>query len=243
MNAGLVLAMLSVVAAVLVLALAAAALSSVRRPWRLACPRDGRTAQVQVDRVAAIAAEIFGGPSSIARCSRWPARSCAGQCLDTPVTDRRLTRPGESLPAWPGRQAVVVPLDGTPQSEAVLPIACDVARARAARLRLLHVVRPVQAVHDPFGRLVAYVDQEAASAEAAARDYLRRVQTRLDGFDVDTVVRVGDAAQEILREAESPDVALIAMAPRRGWLRRSVTSRVIRAAWVPVVRVAAGAAA
>jgi nucleotide-binding universal stress UspA family protein len=243
MNAGLVLAMLAVVAAALVLVVAAAALSSVRRPWRLACPRDGREAQVRVDRAAAMRAEVFGGASGIARCSLWPARSCVEQCLDTPVTDRRMTRPGEPLPAWPGRQAVVVPLDGTPESEAVLPIACDVARARAARLRLLHVVRPVQAVHDPFGRLVAYVDQEAASAAAAARDYLRRVQARLDGFDVDTVVRVGDAAQEILREAAWPDVTLIAMAPRRRLLRRSVTSRVVRAAWVPVVRVAAGAAA
>lgn len=243
MNAGLVLAMLAVVAAVLVLVLAVAALSSVRRPWRLACPRDDREAQVQVDRAAAMRAEVFGGASGIARCSLWPVRACAEECLDTPVTDRRMARPGESLPVWRGRQTVVVPLDGTPESEAVLPIACDVARARAARLRLLHVVRPVQAVHDPFGRLVAYVDQEAASAEAAARDYLRRVQVRLDGFDVDTVVRVGDTVQEILSEAESPDVALIAMAPRRRWLRRSVTSRVVRAAWVPVVRVGAGVVA
>ena len=99
MNAGLVLAMLAVVAAVLVLVVAASALSSVRRPWRLACPRDGREAQVQVDRVAAVTAEIFGGPSGIARCSLWPVPSCAEECLDTPATDRRIARPGESLPA------------------------------------------------------------------------------------------------------------------------------------------------
>ena len=237
MNPLLVLAMLAVVAAALVVAVGAAAFVSVRRPWRLRCPRDGREAQVQVDRAAAVRSEVLGGEQAVARCSLWPVPGCGESCLDAPATERRLTARGEAPPAPPGRATILVPLDGTPAGEAVLPTACALAREHHARLRLVKVVPGVEAVYDAAGRVLVWVDQEAASAEAAARAYLRTVERRLDGFDVEAVVRFGDAADEILQEALAPDVAYIAMAPRRrGWLRRGVTARVTRRAWVPVVR-------
>jgi nucleotide-binding universal stress UspA family protein len=244
MNPGLVLAMLAAVTAALVLAVAAAAFVSVRRPWRLRCPRDGREAQVQVDRAAAVRAEVLGGRGAVARCSLWPEPACGEACLATPATARRMATPGEPLPTRPGRAMILVPLDGTPAGEAVLPTARALAREHDARLRLLRVVPPVEALHDAGGRVLVWVDQEAASAEAAARDYLRKVAEQLDGFVVDTIVRFGDPAGEILRAAEAPDVVLIAMAPRhRGWWRRSLTARVARRAWVPVFRAGHGVAA
>ncbi len=239
MNPGLVLGMLAVVAAALVIAVAAATWSSVRRPWRISCPRDGRDARIQVDRAAAVRAEVFGGERWIARCSLWPVLSCGERCLDTPATFRMSVRPGEPLPHSPQRRTVLVPLDGTPASEAILPTARALAIARGRRVRLLRVMPPPQAVVGDDERIVVYIDQEAANAETAGLDYLRSVGVGFDGFEVESVVRFGDPAAEILCEAEKPDVAIIAMAARRrGWLRRSVTARVAREAWVPVVRTA-----
>ena len=243
MNPGLVLGMLAVLVAAILIVVAAATWSSVRRPWRIACPRDARDARVQVDRRAAVRAEVFGGAPRIARCSLWPAPACWEECLDTPATARRSVRAGEPLPVTAERTTILVPLDGTRASEAVLPTAHALARERGGRVRLLTVLPRVDAVHND-GRVVVYLDQEMASAESSARDYLGEVQHRLGGVEVDTVVRFGEPAAEILREARAHDVALIAMAAReRTWLRRSVTTRVAREAWVPVVRTAYGVAA
>jgi nucleotide-binding universal stress UspA family protein len=236
--------MLAIVAAALVIAVGTATYLTVRRPWRISCPRDGRDARVQVNAASAVRAEVFGSERWIARCSLWPVLGCGEACLDTPATARREVRPGEPLPKPRGRQTILVPLDGSRASEAVLPTARALARGRGARVRLLRVVPPVEAVHDDYDHVIAYLDQEAANAEAEALDYLRGLQRGLDGFDVDTVVRFGDPAAEILHEAEAQDVALIAMAARRrAWLRRSVTAQVARAAWVPVVRAGYGATA
>jgi len=245
MNPGLVFGMLALMAAALVIAVAAAVWSSVRRPWRISCPRDGRDARIQVDRAAAVRAEVLGGQRQIARCSLWPVVACGESCLDTPATARRVVRPGEPLPrTTPERQTILVPLDGTRGSEAVLPTARALACSHGRRVRLLRVIPPVEAVRDEDEHVIAYLDQEAASVESHARDYLKRVGQGLDGFDVDTVVRFGNPADEILHEAEAQDVALIAMAARRrAWLRRSVTARVARAAWVPVIRTVYGATA
>jgi nucleotide-binding universal stress UspA family protein len=241
---GLVLVSLALLVAAVLIAVAAPVWWPVRRPWRLSCPRDGRDARVQVDGGAEVRAELFGGARRIARCSLWPVRACGDACLDTPAAARRLLRRGEPLPPTADRNTILVPLDGTSASEAVLPAARDLARAREWRMRLLRVVPQVKATHDDSGYVVVYVDQEAASGESAARDYLRRVQGTLGGVEVDMVVRFGEPAAEILSEAEAHDVALIAMATRRrAWPLRSVSARVARDAWVPVVRTMYGAAA
>ena len=241
MNPGVVLGILAVMTAAIVIAVAVAAWSAVRRPWRISCPRDGRDARVQVDRGAAVRGEALGSERRISRCSLWPLLACGEACLDTPATARRLVWRGEPLPPAKERTTILVPLDGTRASEAVLPKARALANGYRNRVRLLRVMPPVDATYND-DRVVVYLDQEASTAEAAARDYLRQVEERLDGFEVDSVVRFGDPAAEILSEAEGADVALIAMAARRrSWAHRSVTARVAREAWVPVVRTAYGA--
>lgn len=56
--------------------------------------------------------------------------------------------------------SILVPLDGSPGSESVLPTVGELARARGARVRLLRVAAVPPEVR--FGdRVVAYADQEA----------------------------------------------------------------------------------
>jgi nucleotide-binding universal stress UspA family protein len=243
MNPGLVLGVIVLVAAALALLMAAVTFFAVRRPWRLRCPRDGREAQIQVDAAAAVRTELFGGSAGVARCSLWPVRGCGEACLELPADAHRPAARGAPLPHRPARPMILVPLDGTPAGEAVLPTARALAQEHGAGLRLLRVARARESVRDEDGRPISYADQETSSVEAAEQDYLRRVQATLAGVRVETEVRFGEPLAQILSAAEAPDVMLIAMAPgRQGRLGRRLAPRVARAAWVPVVQAASAAA-
>ena len=241
MNAWLVLLLIAVLCSAVALVVGASMFLSVCRPWRVRCPRDGVEAQVQVDALEAARAEIAGRDRpSVTRCShRWAVKGCDEACLHVPPSERQPVRRGDEPLPVVGTPAVLVPLDGTPGSEAALPTARALAWARGARVRLLRVMPATESVRDEDDRVVAYSDQESARDEYAARWYLRGVGKALGGLPVEEVVRFGDPAAEILREAEAPDVAIITMAKRpaaglRRLFRRSVTRAVQRRAWVPV---------
>jgi CBS domain-containing protein len=139
---------------------------------------------------------------------------------------------------------ILVPLDGSPGSESVLPAVGELARARAARVRLLRVAVSPPAVEGP-DRVIAYADQETSRVELQTLAYLKGLESALPGLDVDRVVRFGEAAEEIVKEAADARVALIAMAThrRRGLdraLRGSVAETVERASSIPVVLVPYG---
>jgi nucleotide-binding universal stress UspA family protein len=77
---------------------------------------------------------------------------------------------------------IVLPLDGSPVAESVLPVVADLARAGGASVRLLRVMPLPNNCEDADGRVIAYADQEMERLEAEARDYLRTVETRPAGF-------------------------------------------------------------
>ena len=134
---------------------------------------------------------------------------------------------------------IIVPLDGTPASEAVLSVVTGSAQGTGAIVRLLHVAPVPDDVIDQDGRLV-HADQEMARLEAARSSYLEGVGASLGSFPVERVVRFGDPAREILVEAEAWSADLIAMTvPPARWLdrirRRRVAAQVARRATVPVV--------
>ena len=94
---------------------------------------------------------------------------------------------------------IVLPLDGSPIAESVLPVVADLARAGGASVRLLRVMPLPDNFEDARGRVIAYADQEMERLEAEARDYLRTVETRLGGLPVESRVRFGDPLDEILK--------------------------------------------
>ncbi|HLE43835.1 MAG TPA: universal stress protein [Methylomirabilota bacterium] len=142
------------------------------------------------------------------------------------------------------RPIILVPLDGSAGSEAVLPEVGRLAEAEGAAVRLLHVAKPVAAVMEE-DRVVRYADQEAARVTQEARACLLRAAAALPGIDVDLAVRFGDPVGEIVRETERPGVKLVAMATHRRTglgriLEGSVAERVERATRVPVLLVRYG---
>ena len=134
---------------------------------------------------------------------------------------------------------ILVPLGSAEGSETVLPLVADIARSSGGSVRLLHVAPiPHERVAED-GRLVAFASQEMERIEFDRRKDLKAAEAELHGVPVESVVRFGDPAEEILVEAGAFGADLIAVtARRRGWLRRfvpGVVSRVFRRSEVPVL--------
>ncbi len=136
---------------------------------------------------------------------------------------------------------ILVPLDGSPEAEAVLPIAAVVARAAGASLRLLQV-QPSPETVTSDDRIVAYADQEAERLRGEGLDYLTGAGRLARGVQVACTVRFGDPHREIVAEARAAGIDLIAMATHvRGLIGRvvlgSVTEAVMRDAPCQVLAV------
>ncbi|RLC68014.1 MAG: hypothetical protein DRI48_00715 [Chloroflexi bacterium] len=144
---------------------------------------------------------------------------------------------------------VVVLLDGSELAERVLPHVTQVIRDRGSRVHLLSVLPLTKGiaptvidVHLPS----VHVEQERAHVEQELTDYLRTVAGGLESVaaDVQTAVRFGRPADEILAFVAEVDADLIAMSThgRSGitrWVFGSVADRVLRGATCPVLLVQA----
>ena len=137
---------------------------------------------------------------------------------------------------------ILVPLDHSTDSEAVLPVVADIARSAGSTIRLLNVQSVPSPVVADFGRVVAYEDQEMARLRAQGEIYLEAAEASLHGMPVESVVRFGEPAEEIAVEADAWDADLVAMAasgPRPGRLGRlrgrRVADEVLQRTTVPVL--------
>ena len=135
---------------------------------------------------------------------------------------------------------ILVPLDRTQNSEAVLPLVYDLARGAGSTVRLLHVKPVPNNVVSDSGRVVAYADQEMTRLEAEGLTYMDALAAQLQDVPVERVVRFGNPAHEILLEAETFGADVIALTTAgRGRLRptlsRSIAARISRKSTVPVL--------
>lgn len=122
---------------------------------------------------------------------------------------------------------VLVPLDGSTESEDILSEAARVA-SEDAEIVLAHVC-PLQ---PPTPEILALPDRAAAYLESVRSNFRRR--------NVRLAVRQGDAAEEITQAALEMGIDLVAMTTHgRGGLRRvllgSVAEEVVRRGSVPVL--------
>jgi nucleotide-binding universal stress UspA family protein len=123
-----------------------------------------------------------------------------------------------SAPSIP--RSILVPLDGSPDADHVLPFVERLGAATRARLLLLRVIADLNpaASHDPLALSLALSNQ--ASSRRRGDLALSAVTDQLRGHGLPTrsVVARGDPADAILATAEKHHVDLIAMATqsRRG---------------------------
>ena len=131
-------------------------------------------------------------------------------------------------------ERILVPLDGSECAENILPKVEKLATELKASIALLRVAyaHTFPGV-DPTESEVAVVRE--------AEGYLRGVEEKLKakGFKVDTHVRYGSEAEEILDHASQKDIDLVAMSTHgRGgverWLLGSVAEKVLRHSPKPI---------
>lgn len=139
-----------------------------------------------------------------------------------------------------GYAKILVPLDGSAVAEAILPEAEKVAIAFKSTISLLRVAyAPTVPGTDPTEAQVAVVQE--------AEEYLHGIEQRLQakGFSVDSHVRYGDEAEEILDHCtQHHDIDLIAMSTHgrsgvKRWILGSVAEKVLRHATKPIFLVRA----
>ena len=181
---------------------------------------------------------------------RWTHGSIAERVLQAARVPLLLVRIGKQDLNRDWRQSmlcrrILVPLDGSPMAEQILPPVTTVARALNAELILFQV---------PVAHASGWMTDEwyfpiqgvIDTAEKDAQAYLSTVAGRLEeqGLDISTATSMGPVASCIVEYAEANYVDLIAMCThgRTGlarWALGSVADRVLRAGGTPILLVRA----
>ena len=148
----------------------------------------------------------------------------------------------------PRYRRVLIPLDGSPLAEGIIPFLLGIAGPLDMEIVLLRVVTPLMPPSDAGAPRIILEDLAARTVEA--RDYLAAIAADLmrRGVRVQTRVRFGTPVREILAAARDSAVDLIAMTTHgRSGLNRlvfgSVAEAVVRVAESPVLLVRLTAAA
>ncbi|MCH8802187.1 MAG: universal stress protein [Chloroflexi bacterium] len=126
---------------------------------------------------------------------------------------------------------IIVPLDGSPLAERVLPYVTRISLGMGIPVHLMQVFPSVsEALADPaHGR---YQSGISAGAHDEAMDYLNSVKRKTAGVEITCEAHEGDIVTHIIDEAEKSPNSLVALSThgRSGvtrWLMGSVTDNVL----------------
>lgn len=149
---------------------------------------------------------IAMGPSGPAGVGMWPPGGAIESVMRGAQRPVLLGRRG-ILPAHQILRRILVPLDGSEDSMAIIPTVKDVAIRAAAEVVFLHVSDPTLAPLPP-----PRSPTEFGASEDPEKKLLSLAE-RLENSDLEfwQTIATGDAAQEIVSQAEILDVDLIAM--------------------------------
>jgi nucleotide-binding universal stress UspA family protein len=139
---------------------------------------------------------------------------------------------------------ILVPLDGSPLAEQVLPhVHALAANEGTSKITLLRAVPPIFTTSVDYSGMLATTAADAIETlEDEARAYLDAIagQFRAEGYSVQIEVSAMPAAEAVLDYADSQHADLIAIAThgRSGisrWVFGSVTQKVVQNSPVPVL--------
>jgi nucleotide-binding universal stress UspA family protein len=139
--------------------------------------------------------------------------------------------------------SIVVPLDGSDQSEQAIPYAIALA-GQGGKITLLQVVPEAEPLRKPFGAITMTAEEVVSMLIGLANEDLDRAEANwaslAGGIAVSKRAIIGDAADAILATADELNADAIVMASAgRGAIGRltlgSVADRVVRSAERPVL--------
>ncbi len=137
------------------------------------------------------------------------------QVLATARTSLFIAHAGSAASAAATPKRILVPLDGSPRSESVLPAAARLASAYGAEMLLVHVVQePLPTALLPGVEEMGLAQKLAGLLESGARRYLDRLQKQL-AYEVSSVrtlvLRHASAPQCLLELSQKEQVDLIVL--------------------------------
>ena len=140
---------------------------------------------------------------------------------------------------------VLVPLDGSEESEVIVPYVKELGSKLEAEIILFQAVERAKHTYATDNMVVThlpYSDEEMEPFKADAESYLNQVGNLLkgDGINLRSKVGIGEAAEWIIEYADEIDADLVAMAThgRSGisrWTLGSVASKVLHAGNTPLM--------
>lgn len=115
---------------------------------------------------------------------------------------------------------ILVPLDGSPRAEKILPHVEVLAVQNKAEVILLEIVEPTSAEFTPsLNKMVTPQEldlywQSLKAAEETAKDYLKQKMADLEKkrISVDALIKRGEPVRSIIEVAKDRNVDLIALA-------------------------------
>ncbi|MBI4267418.1 MAG: universal stress protein, partial [Chloroflexi bacterium] len=142
---------------------------------------------------------------------------------------------------------ILVPLDGSKTSETSLPYVTEIAQKLTTKITLLQVVEPGQWVHSIGGlTYVPFPERQMDIFESEAKQYLEETGKKFAGTKAGVAyeVRIGQAADTIIRLADETATGLVAMSThgRSGisrWFFGSVANKVMQAGHTPLLLIRA----
>jgi len=135
---------------------------------------------------------------------------------------------------------ILVPLDGSPLAESVLPHAQALAKAEGAEIVLLSVPRTPS--WEYLARSPGLANKIIEDIEIETKEYLETEVTQLEkeGAKVTSIIRKGPIPETILQVADEVHADVIAMSTHgytgvQRWLLGSVADRVVHYSHIPVM--------
>ncbi len=183
--------------------------------------------------------------------NRWLLGSVAEKILRGTSNPLLLVRASANAPGpeHGPLKSIVVPLDGSPLAETVLPSVVDLAKKLDLEVTLLRVFHIPYGIYDGGGSYGADLERVVAGIEAAVRQYLEEKRAALETAGLERVViasKQGMSADEIIEFGRTSPNILIAMCSHgrsglKRWVLGSVAETVARHAANPVLIVRATA--
>jgi len=108
---------------------------------------------------------------------------------------------------------ILIPLDGSPRAEAILPQTIELAARLDAELMLLRVFEPDFSQVDPYGHPPEFYDALLENCQDEATSYLEKIRDDLikKGLRVSILVEKGPVVGTIIMVAKREEADLIAM--------------------------------
>jgi nucleotide-binding universal stress UspA family protein len=180
---------------------------------------------------------------------RWAMGSVAEKVLRATKQPMAIIRAKSAQPDMLGERnilsKILVTLDGSKESEAVIPYIEELASKLQAEIILLQVIAPDYHIYAAGGpEYGIYAEQQIESMKKFARDYLEGISARLKQREVvaKPEIMFGTAAEAIINFADQTNASLVAMTThgRSGvsrWALGSVAEKVLRAGNTPLLLV------